>query len=108
MITTITLMVHLDLRLTLLALAPLPVASVLVKFFGQRIHDRFERIQAMYSDLTERVRENLSGVRVVRAFGQEEAETATFDQMNRQFVEKNKRLIWISSFLWPVLSLMAP
>src|SRR5438093_385969 len=50
MITTITLMVHLDLRLTLLALAPLPLASVLVKFFGQRIHDRFERIQAMYSD----------------------------------------------------------
>jgi ATP-binding cassette, subfamily B, multidrug efflux pump len=106
MITTISLMVHLDVRLTLLALAPLPLASVLVKFFGQRIHDRFERIQAMYSELTERVRENLSGVRVVRAFRQEEAEMATFDLMNREFVEKNKRLIWISSFLWPALSLM--
>lgn len=106
MIATISLMVRLDFRLTLLALAPLPLASVLVKYFGQRIHDRFERIQAMYSDLTERVRENLSGVRVVRAFCQEEAEMATFDRMNWEFVEKNKRLIWISSFLWPVLGLM--
>src|SRR5579864_1281579 len=60
-VATVSLMVHLDLRLTLLALAPLPLASVLVKFFGQRIHDRFERIQAMYSEVTERVRENLSG-----------------------------------------------
>ena len=105
-IATVALMIHLDLRLTLLAIAPLPLASLLVKFFGQKIHDRFERIQAMYSDVTERVRENLAGVRVVRAFCQEEAEIATFDAMNREFVEKNKRLIWISSFLWPVLALM--
>ena len=106
MVATISLMMHLDFRLTLLAVAPLSLASVLVKFFGQRIHDRFERIQAMYSDVTERVRENISGVRVIRAFCQEEAEMATFDQMNREFVEKNKDLIWISSFLWPVLALM--
>jgi ATP-binding cassette subfamily B protein len=106
MLATISLMVHLDFRLTLLAVAPLPLASLLVKFFGQRIHDRFERIQAMYSEVTERVRENISGVRVIRAFCQEEAEMATFDRMNREFVEKNKRLIWISSFLWPVLALM--
>jgi ATP-binding cassette, subfamily B, multidrug efflux pump len=106
MVATISLMIHLDFRLTLLAVAPLPLASVLVKFFGQRIHDRFERIQAMYSDVTERVRENISGVRVIRAFCQEEAEMGTFDQMNREFVKKNKDLIWISSFLWPVLALM--
>ena len=71
---TIALMVHLDWRLTLLALIPLPVVSVLVKVFGQKIHDRFEQIQGLYSQLTERVRENLSGVRVVRAFCQEEPE----------------------------------
>jgi ATP-binding cassette, subfamily B, multidrug efflux pump len=106
MITTVSLMLHLDFRLTLLALAPLPLASLLVKFFGQKIHDRFERIQAMYSELTERVRENLAGVRVVRAFCEEEAEMAAFDQMNREFIEKNRSLIWISSFLWPVLGLM--
>src|SRR5438552_1113075 len=106
MVTTVSLMLELDWRLTLLALAPLPLVSWLVKVFGQKIHDRFERIQAMYSELTERVRENLSGIRVIRAFCQEEAEMAEFDRMNREFVEKNKSLIWIGSFLWPALGLM--
>jgi ATP-binding cassette subfamily B protein len=105
-ITTITLMIHLDWRLTLMAIAPLPLASVAVKYFGARIHRRFEQIQALYSELTERVRENISGVRVVRAFCQEDAEMATFGVMNRDFVEKNKGLIWITSFLWPAMGLM--
>ena len=105
-IATITLMAHLDLHLTLLALAPLPLASIAVKFFGQRIHERFERIQAMYSELTERVRENLSGVRMVRAFRQEEPEMQQFDRMNQVYVEKNKHLILITSFLWPALALL--
>ena len=105
-IATILLMAHLDLHLTLLALAPLPLASIAVKFFGQRIHERFERIQAMYSELTEKVRENLSGVRLVRAFGQEAPEMRHFDGMNQLYVEKNKGLIWISSFLWPALALL--
>jgi ATP-binding cassette subfamily B protein len=105
-ITTIGVMIRLDWRLTLMALAPLPLVSVGVKYFGTKIHDRFEKIQALYSELTERVRENISGVRVVRAFCQEDAEMATFDVMNRDFVEKNKGLIWISSFLWPAMALM--
>ena len=105
-VATISLMIHLDWRMTLMALAPLPFVSAAVKFFGARIHERFEKIQALYSELTERVRENISGMRVVRAFCQEDAETATFDVMNRDFVEKNKGLIWISSFLWPVIALM--
>jgi len=105
-ITTISLMVHLDWKLTLLALAPLPMASVGVKYFGAKIHQRFEKIQALYSELTERVRENISGVRVVRAFCQEDAEMATFDVMNRDFVEKNKGLIWITSVLWPGMALL--
>jgi len=104
-ITTVALMLHLDWRLTLMVLAPLPFVSMAVKYFGAVIHERFEKIQALYSDLTERVRENLSGVRVVRAFCQEDAEMATFDVMNRDFVEKNKRLIWITSVMWPVIAL---
>jgi ATP-binding cassette, subfamily B, multidrug efflux pump len=99
-------MLHLDWRLTLLSLVPLPLASLGVKFFGQQIHNRFEKIQAMYSVLTERVRENLSGIRVIRAFCQEDAEEALFDRMNLEFVEKNKGLIWISSILWPALALL--
>jgi ATP-binding cassette subfamily B protein len=102
----IAVMAHLDWRLTLYSLIPLPLVSVGVKFFGQQIHERFEKIQALYSDLTERVRENLSGVRVVRAFCQEEPEMAEFDRMNLNYVAKNKGLIWISSFLWPSMELL--
>jgi ATP-binding cassette subfamily B multidrug efflux pump len=105
-VATVALMLHLDWRLTLLVLAPLPLVSITVKYLGQMIHERFEKIQAMYSELTERVRENLSGVRVIRAFCQEEAEMASFDRMNREYVEKNKGLIWISSVMWPAMALM--
>jgi ATP-binding cassette subfamily B multidrug efflux pump len=105
-IATIGLMIHLDWRLTVLTLIPLPLASVGVKYFGQRIHDRFEKIQAMYSEVTEKVRENLAGVRVIRTFCQEAAESDQFDKMNLEFVEKNKALIWITSFLWPALTLL--
>ena len=105
-VATVALMMHLDWRLTLYCLIPMPLVSVGVKFLGQQIHERFEKIQALYSELTERVRENLSGVRVVRAFCQEEAEMAEFDTMNLDFVAKNKGLIWISSFLWPSMELL--
>lgn len=105
-VACLALMFHLDWELTLIALVPMPLVSVAVKYFGQQIHERFEKIQAMYSDLTERVRENISGVRVVRAFCQEEAEATLFDSMNREYVEKNERLIWITSFLWPALSMV--
>ncbi len=105
-VATVSLMLHLDWRLTLMALAPLPLVSLAVKVFGQKIHDRFERIQAMYSVLTEKVRENLAGVRVIRAFCQEDAEMAQFDRMNCEFVEKNKRLIWITSLIWPALAFL--
>ena len=105
-VATVALMAHLDWRLTLYCLIPMPLVSVGVKFLGEQIHVRFEKIQALYSDLTERVRENLSGVRVVRAFCQEEAEMAEFDAMNLDFVAKNRGLIWISSFLWPSMELL--
>ncbi|MBZ5515194.1 MAG: ABC transporter ATP-binding protein/permease [Acidobacteriia bacterium] len=105
-VATVGVMLHLDWRLTLLALAPMPLVSVAVKVFGQVIHDRFEKIQEMYSRLTEMVRENLSGVRVIRAFTQEEPEMAQFDRMNREFVDKNQRLIWITSLMWPGMALL--
>lgn len=103
-IAALALMFHLDWELTLISIAPLPLVSYAVRHFGQQIHDQFEIVQGVYSDLTERVRESLAGVRVVRAFCQEEAEKSTFDRMNREYVEKNKRLILITSFLWPSLA----
>jgi ATP-binding cassette subfamily B protein len=105
-IATVSIMLSLDWRLTLLALVPMPLVSIAVKVFGKMIHDRFEKIQEMYSRLTEKVRENLSGVRVIRAFTQEDAEMADFDRMNHEFVRKNQGLIWITSSMWPGLALI--
>jgi len=105
-VAAVSVMLKLDWRLTLLALAPMPLVSIAVKVFGGMIHDRFEKIQELYSRLTEKVRENLSGVRVVRAFVQEEAEQAQFARLNREFVDKNQGLIWITSSMWPAMGLL--
>src|SRR6185437_874988 len=67
-------MIHISPWLTLLAFVPLPAASILVQYFGRKIHERFERIQAMYSDISAQVQENVAGARLVRAFAQEKAE----------------------------------
>ena len=102
----ITLMLSLDWRLTLFVLLPLPVVSILVKHFGQKIHDRFETIQALYSSLSEKVRENVVGVRVLRAYRQEDAQQKDFAKLNNDLVEANKHLIAIWSFLYPGLALL--
>src|ERR1700685_4492724 len=75
----IGVMGRVDWRLTLFCLIPAPLVSVAVVLFGRRIHDRFEKIQRMFSDISSRVQENLSGVRVVRAYAQEQAEIRKFD-----------------------------
>ncbi len=72
-------------------------------FFGRAIHARFERIQAMFSDISSRVQENLSGVRMVRAFVQEQAELRRFEELNRQYIAQNLRLVRIQGVFQPLL-----
>src|ERR1700733_16083295 len=67
----IAVMARVDWRLTLFCLIPTPLVTVAVILFGRRIHERFQTIQAMFSDISSRVQENLSGVRVIRAYAQE-------------------------------------
>ena len=92
--------------LTLLAFAPLPVASILVQYFGRRIHERFERIQAMFSDISAQVQENISGVRLVRAFAQEEAEIRSFETANKEYIRRSLRLVRLMGMLWPTLEFL--
>jgi ATP-binding cassette subfamily B protein len=92
--------------LTLFALAPLPVASVLVQALGRKIHDRFERIQAMFSDISAQAQENFSAARLVRAFAQEEAQIQAFDTSNREYVRRGLRLVQLMGMLWPTLEFM--
>ncbi len=92
--------------LTLVALAPLPLASVLVQALGRKIHDRFERIQAMFSDISAQAQENFSGARLVRAFAQEEAQIASFEESNREYIRRGLRLVQLMGMLWPTLEFL--
>ena len=89
--------------LTLVALAPMPLASILVQYFGNRIHSRFERIQASFSDISSQAQENYSGARLVRAFAREESEINLFEKLNREYIGRALRLVQLMGMLWPTL-----
>ncbi len=89
--------------LTLVALAPMPLASILVQYLGRRIHDRFERIQASFSDISAQAQENYSGVRLIRAFAREESQIGLFERLNRQYISRALRLVQLMGMLWPTL-----
>jgi ATP-binding cassette subfamily B multidrug efflux pump len=90
-------------KLTFFAFVPLPMASVLVQYFGARIHRRFERIQAMFSDVSAKAQENFAGARLIRAFAQEEAEIASFETANLEYIKRSLHLVRLMAMLWPTL-----
>jgi ATP-binding cassette subfamily B protein len=90
-------------HLTMFAFLPLPAVSVLVQYFGRRIHERFERIQATFSDISARAQENFSGARLVRAYVQEEAEIELFETANREYIARSLKLVRLIGMLWPTL-----
>src|ERR1700733_5692432 len=90
-------------KLTFFAFVPLPLASVIVQYFGSRIHRRFERIQAMFSDISAKAQENFSGARLIRAFAQEEAEIASFETANLEYIKRSLHLVRLMAMLWPTL-----
>jgi ATP-binding cassette, subfamily B, multidrug efflux pump len=93
-------------RLTILAFAPLPIVSVVVQYFGHRIHERFERIQAMFSDISARAQENFSGARLIRAYVQEEPEIENFERDNTEYIARSLKLVRLMGMLWPTLELL--
>src|SRR6266853_1800488 len=93
-------------KLTMYAFLPLPIASVVIQYFGRRIHERFERIQAMFSDISARAQENFSGARVIRAYVQEQAEIAAFENANEEYIRRSLKLVRLMGMLWPTLELM--
>ena len=79
---------------------------MVIQYFGRRIHERFERIQAMFSDISARAQENFSGARVIRAYVQEEAEIASFESANQEYIARSLKLVRLMGMLWPTLELM--
>jgi ATP-binding cassette subfamily B protein len=93
-------------KLTMYAFLPLPAVSITIQYFGRRIHERFERIQAMFSDISARAQENFSGARLIRAYVQEEAEIAQFETANQEYIARSLKLVRLMGMLWPTLQLM--
>src|SRR5437870_4644450 len=101
-VLAIAVMWSVDWPLTALAILPAPLVSFAVIFFGRKIHDRFERIQGMFSDISSRVQENLSGVRMIRAYAQEAAELRKFNTLNQDYIAHNIQLGRISGLVEPL------
>jgi ATP-binding cassette subfamily B multidrug efflux pump len=92
--------------LTLYTFLPLPAVSIVIQTFGRRIHERFERIQAMFSDISARAQENFSGARLIRAYVQEDAQIRAFETENQEYIRRSLRLVRLMGMLWPTLELM--
>ena len=102
-ILAVAVMAATDWKLTLLALSPAPLIVIVVIFFGRRIHKRHEAVQKLFSDISSRVQENLSGVRVVRAYAQEDYEMEVFERLNRNYIHESLRLARVSGAFSPLL-----
>ncbi len=100
------LMIMLNWWLTLLLFVTMPLVSLTVKFFGQQVHIRFEKIQDFFAQITARAQENFTGVRVVRAYAQEGSEIAAFNQLNREYAEKNLSLVKIDALMRPLMQFL--
>ena len=98
----LTIMLRIDGTLTLIALLPYPVLAILIRFLGKRLHERYERIQESFSTLNTKVQENLSGVRVVKAYTLEASEIEHFQELNRAFVDRNHQQIRLMTFFFPI------
>jgi ATP-binding cassette subfamily B multidrug efflux pump len=105
-VLVLPLMFILNWWLTLLLFVTMPLVSLTVKFFGQQVHTRFEKIQDFFAQITARAQENFTGVRVVRAYAQEEAEMAAFNRLNREYAERNLSLVRIDALMRPLMTFL--
>jgi ATP-binding cassette subfamily B multidrug efflux pump len=105
-ILVLPLMFVLNWWLTTLLFLTMPLVSLTVKFFGQQVHTRFEKIQDFFAQITARAQENFSGVRVVRAYAQEDAEMAAFNSLNRKYAERNLGLVRVEALMRPLMTFL--
>ncbi|HIA64838.1 TPA: ABC transporter ATP-binding protein [Candidatus Poribacteria bacterium] len=102
----LAIMLRIDITLTMLALIPYPILAILVQFISKSLHDNFERIQEGFSKMNTKVQENLSGVRVVRAYTREQSEIEEFDRQNLNFVNLNRVFIGLEAIFFPIFRLL--
>ena len=101
----VPLMMSISWRLTLLAFLSMPLVATATHYFSKKIHDRFEKVQEYFGTVSNRAQESLAGVRVIRAYTQEDAQIESFKKVNREFVNRNLQLIRLSGIFHPLLQL---
>ena len=105
-VVILPIMFLLNWKLTLLLFVTMPLVSLTVKFFGQQVHTRFEKIQDFFAQITARAQENITGVRVVRAYAQESAEIEAFNKLNWEYAQKNLALVRIDAVMRPLMTFL--
>jgi ATP-binding cassette subfamily B protein len=106
-IASLCMMLSISPRLTLYALIPFPVIAIVSTRFGRVIHHLFEKVQEAFAVLTERVRENLSGMKVIKVFVQEEGEIHKFERLSRGYIKKNLNLVRAWGMFFPIIISLA-
>ncbi|MCB5259903.1 MAG: ABC transporter ATP-binding protein/permease, partial [Candidatus Cloacimonetes bacterium] len=100
-IASFSFMVSIDLRLTLLAIIPLPILSITIGYFGKKMHKRFALVQASFAAMSGKIQESVSGIRIVKAFGQEQSELGKIDEVGLEYVKQNISMAKIAGFFHP-------
>ncbi|MCB5255598.1 MAG: ABC transporter ATP-binding protein [Candidatus Cloacimonadaceae bacterium] len=100
-IASFSFMVSIDFRLTLLAIIPMPFLSLTIGYFGKRMHKRFALVQASFAAMSGKIQETISGIRIVKAFGQEKSELARVDEVSQVYVDQNISMARIAGFFHP-------
>ncbi|MCK9329004.1 MAG: ABC transporter ATP-binding protein [Candidatus Cloacimonetes bacterium] len=99
-------MITINVKLTLMAIIPLPLLSFMIGYFGSRLHRRFGKVQASFSTLSGMIQESISGIRVVKAFAQEDAELKKMQEYSNNFVKENIGMAKLSGFFHPSLAVI--
>ena len=105
-VVILPIMFILNWKLTVLLFVTMPLVSLTVKFFGQQVHTRFEKIQDFFAQITARAQENMTGVRVVRAYAQENAEIAAFNKLNWEYAQKSLSLVRVDAVMRPLMTFL--
>jgi ATP-binding cassette subfamily B multidrug efflux pump len=102
-VASFSFMVSINLRLTLLAIIPLPVLSITISYFGKKMHKLFAKVQASFASMSGAVQESISGIRVVKAFGQEEPEIRKVDAFSLDYVKQNIAMARLAGVFHPFM-----
>ncbi|RPJ11105.1 MAG: ABC transporter ATP-binding protein, partial [Deltaproteobacteria bacterium] len=104
---TLSFMIYIHPGLTFYAVLPMPLITVITVFFSRLIHERFETLQKTFSSLTERVRESIAGIRVVRAYVQEDVESEKLSTISREYIRKNLDVTRVWGMFFPLILLLS-